>query len=47
LEVVGKGAKGLPEQIAETAVNVGVPIGETEIVIVAVVAHCPAVGVKV
>jgi hypothetical protein len=46
-EVVGKGDKVAPEHIGATAVNVGVTFGLTVIVIVAVVAHCPAVGVKV
>ena len=47
LEVVGSGAKVAPEQIGATALNVGEIFGLTEIVKVAVVAHCPAVGVKV
>ena len=47
LDVVGKGVKVAPEQIGATAVNVGVTFGLTVIVKVAVVAHCPAVGVKV
>jgi hypothetical protein len=46
-EVVGNGAKVAPEHIGATAVNVGVTFGLTVIVIVAVVAHCPAVGVNV
>ena len=46
-EVVGNGVKVAPEQIGATAVNVGVTFGLTVIVIVAVVAHCPAVGVNV
>lgn len=47
-EVVGKAAKVSPMQIGATAVNVGVAGVEfTFIVIVVVVAHCPAVGVKV
>ena len=46
-EVVGKGDKVAPEQTGATAVNVGVTFGLTVIVIVAVVAHCPALGVKV
>jgi hypothetical protein len=45
-EVVGK-VNVPPEQIAETCVNVGVVVGLTVIVIVAVLAHCPAVGVNV
>ena len=47
LDVVGNGDKVAPEQIGATAVNVGVTFGLTVIVKVAVVAHCPAVGVKV
>jgi hypothetical protein len=47
LEVVGSGAKVAPEHIGATAVNVGVMFGLTVIVKVAVIAHCPAVGVKV
>jgi hypothetical protein len=47
LEVVGSGAKVAPEQMGGTAVNVGVTFGLTVIVKVVVVAHCPAVGVKV
>ena len=47
LEVVDNGASVAPEQIGPTAVNVGVTLELTTIVIVAVVAHCPAVGVKV
>jgi hypothetical protein len=48
LEVVGKAANAPPEQIAGTAVNVGVIVfGFTVMVIVVVVAHNPAVGVNV
>ena len=47
LEVVGNGFNVPPEQIGATAVNVGVTLGLTTIVKVVVVAHCPAVGVKV
>jgi hypothetical protein len=47
LEVVGNADKVAPEQIGATAVNVGVIFGLTVIVNVAVVAHCPAVGVNV
>jgi hypothetical protein len=47
LEVVGKADKAAPEQIAATAVNVGVIFGFTVMVKVVVVAHCPIVGVKV
>ena len=47
LEVVGKAVSVAPEQIGATALNVGVTFGLTVIAKVAVVAHCPAVGVKV
>ena len=47
LEVVGKSVKVVPEQIGETCVNVGIMFGFTSMVIVVVVAHNPAVGVKV
>ena len=47
LEVVGNAVSVAPEQIGATAVNVGVMFGLTVIVNVVVVAHCPAVGVKV
>ena len=47
MDVVGNADNVAPEQIAFTAVNVGVLFGFTVIVNVAVVAHCPAVGVKV
>jgi hypothetical protein len=46
-EVVGKALNVPPAQIGATAVNVGVIFGCTVIVSDAVVAHCPAVGVKV
>ncbi len=46
-EVVGNAPSGAPVQIGETAVNVGVMLELTEIVIVAIVAHCPVVGVNV
>jgi Flp pilus assembly pilin Flp len=39
LDVVGSGASVAPEQIGATAVNVGVILEFTTIVIVAVVAH--------
>jgi hypothetical protein len=39
LEVVGNGVKVAPEHIGATAVNVGVMLELTTIVIVAVVAH--------
>jgi hypothetical protein len=45
--VVGNGDKVAPEQIGATAVKVGVTFGLTVIIKVAVVAHCPAVGVNV
>ena len=47
VEVVGKAVSVAPEQIGATAANVGVTVGLTVIVNVVVVAHCPAVGVKV
>ena len=47
LEVVGNGVSVAPEHIGATAVNVGVTLVLTVIVNVAVVAHCPAVGVNV
>ena len=47
VDVVGSALKTSPEQIGATAVNVGVIFGLTVIVNVVVVAHCPAVGVKV
>jgi hypothetical protein len=47
LDVVGKADKVAPEQIGETCVNVGVIERFTVIDIVAVLAHCPAIGVKV
>ena len=46
-DVVGKADSVPPEQIAATGLNVGVIFGLTVIVSVAVVAHWPAVGVKV
>ena len=46
-EVVGSADKVAPEQIGATALKVGVMFGLTVIVNVVVVAHCPAVGVKV
>ena len=46
-DVVGKGDNVPPEQIGATALNVGVTLLLTVIVKVAVVAHCPAVGVNV
>ena len=47
VEVVGKAAKVAPVQIGFTVANVGVTFGLTVIVIVALVAFCPTVGVKV
>ncbi|MET3886032.1 uncharacterized membrane protein (DUF485 family) [Chitinophagaceae bacterium OAS944] len=47
LELVGSGDKVAPEHIGATAVKVGVTFGLTVIVKVVVVAHCPALGVKV
>ena len=47
VEVIGNADNAAPEQIAETAANNGVTIGFTVMVKVAVLAHCPAVGVKV
>jgi Flp pilus assembly pilin Flp len=48
-DVIGNADKLAPEQIGATAVNVGVILGLTVIVnvVVAVVVHCPASGVKV
>jgi len=46
VEVAGS-VKELPEQIPGTCVNEGVVLPFTVTVIVAVVAHCPAAGVKV
>ena len=47
LDVVGSADKVAPEHIGATALKVGETFGFTTIVIVVVVAHCPAVGVKV
>ena len=47
VEEVGSGANTAPEHIGATALNVGVMFGLTVMVKVAVVAHCPAVGVNV
>ena len=46
-EVSGKAVNEDPEQMGATAVKVGVTCGLTVIVKVVVVAHCPALGVKV
>ena len=47
LEVVGNAERVPPEQIGATALKVGVIFGLTVMVKVVVIAHCPAVGVKV
>jgi hypothetical protein len=47
VEFVGNAVRVAPEQIGATALNVGVMFGLTVIVKVAVVAHWPAVDVKV
>lgn len=47
LDVVGNAEREAPEHIGATAVNVGAILGLTVTVKVVVVAHCPAVGVKV
>ena len=47
VELVGNTGAGSPLQIAGIVANVGVITGTTVIVLVAVVAHCPAVGVNV
>ena len=47
LEVVGNGDKEVPAQIGAIVVNVGVTLEFTVMVKLVVVAHCPAVGVKV
>ena len=46
-DVVGNGLNEAPEQIGATAVKVGVTFGVTVMVRLAVVAHCPAVGVNI
>ena len=46
-EVVGNADKVVPKQIELTGVNEGTVFGSTVIVMVAVVAHNPEVGVKV
>ena len=46
-DVVGNGASVAPAHIGATALNAGVVLELTVIVSVVVVAHCPAVGVKV
>ena len=47
IDVVGNAVNAAPEQIGATGLKVGVTVGLTVIVNVVVVAHCPAVGVKV
>ena len=46
-DVVGNALSVLPPHIAATALKVGVTTGFTVMVNVAVVAHCPVVGVNV
>ena len=46
-DVVGKAGITEPLHFGVTAVKVGVTFGVMVIVMVVVVAHCPAVGVKV
>jgi len=46
-DVVGNAVRVAPEQIGATAVKEGVTCGLTVMVKVVVVAHCPALGVKV
>jgi hypothetical protein len=46
-DVIGKGERVSPEQIADTELKEGVTFGLTIIVIVVVPAHWPAAGVKV
>ncbi len=47
VDVVGNAAKGVPEHMAATGLNVGVVPGVTVMVKVVVVAHWPTLGVKV
>ena len=47
LDVLGNADNGVPEQIGFTAVNVGTVVLLTVMVIVVLVAHCPAFGVNV
>jgi hypothetical protein len=47
VDVVNNGDTVVPEQIGATCTKVGVTFGFTVIDNVAVVAHCPAVGVNV
>ena len=47
IEVVGNGDKKAPEQIGAIGAKSTMAFGFTVIVNVAVLAHCPTVGVKV
>ena len=47
VEVVGKAGIASPEQYGPTPSKVGLTFASTVTVKVVVVAHCPAVGVKV
>ncbi|MNL88348.1 hypothetical protein D3C87_2179990 [compost metagenome] len=47
VETVGKVASGAPLQIGFTCTKAGVALGVITIVIVVLMAHCPAAGVKV
>ncbi len=47
VEVVGKAVIEFPEQTALTGLKVGVTFAFTVIVLLAVLAHNPAVGVKI
>ena len=47
VEVVGKAAVGVPEQIGPTCVKVGVTLGVTVMLVTKGTAHWPAVGVNV
>ena len=47
VEVVGNAFSVSPEQIGDTGVKLGMTFGFTVMMVVVVVSHCPAVGVKV
>ena len=47
VEVVGNAFSVSPEQIGDTGAKLGMTFGFTVMMVVVVVAHCPAVGVKV
>ena len=47
VEVVGNALKTSPEQIGDTDAKLGITFGFTVMVKVLVIAHCPAVGVKI